>query len=405
MIISLRDISYNDLKEKLSDDDKILLWSCDTCIKFCGIGGYDNMTLLENMLTADGYNIIGKNLISIGCMYSLAEQHKNNPEKKELFDEATTIISLTCEDGYETVDSVFEGKKVIRITKTLGVGNFSMDRGPILTAPFESTGLAPNSNGYSFPEISEKLSLYPTFFDRSEASSDKPEAFINININGKSVKARKNSTIMQACEENGFKLPHLCSKSNLTSDANCRLCLVKVAGEKDLVPACASSVSDGMEITSSDDELEHARKIIIELAMASREHNCLSCSKGNPCIAGSCELQSLVRDYNIHESRFDQNKEKLAVDNTSPVLSYDPNKCVLCGRCVRACSEIAGQHNLGFANRGTDTIVVAGANKDLNQSSCVTCLACVFACPTGAISEKIIHFEGDNWEDSLVMQS
>lgn len=405
MIISLRDLDYKQLKSKMKKEDKIVLWSCNTCIKFCGIGGYDNMVLLEKMLTADGYNVIGKELISIACMYSLAQQHKEDKNKKELFDKATTIICLTCEDGYETAASVFSDKNVIKVVKTLGVGNFTMDRGPILTAPFESTGLKQNDLGYTFPEIAEKLNLYPTFFDRNDAAPDKADDLINVNINGNDYKVNKDITIMQACEQSDINIPHLCNESDLTPDANCRICLVKVEGERDLAPACATPVKDGMKIVTEDDELTHNRKILIELAMSAHEHNCLTCHKGNPCVAGSCELQGLVREFDIEKSRFEPNEEKLPIDNSSPVLSYNPNKCTLCGRCVRACKEIACQNNLGFINRGSQTMVAAGANKDFDQSACVTCLACVFACPTGAITEKIAHYQGDDWDEKLIFQS
>ncbi|MBV1820149.1 hypothetical protein ACIR03_09125 [Clostridium cochlearium] len=153
MIISLRSLSYEELKSKLSKDDKIVLWTCNTCIKFCGIGGFDKLVTLEKLLKSDGYNVIGKELVSIACMYSLAEQHKNDPKKREMFNEATTIITLTCEDGYINTCNVFKDKKVIGIAKTLGIGNFSMDRGPILTHPFESTGLEQTNEGYTFPEV------------------------------------------------------------------------------------------------------------------------------------------------------------------------------------------------------------------------------------------------------------
>ncbi len=405
MIISLRNISYDELKSKLNAEDKIVLWSCNTCIKFCGVGGYDNMVLLENMLTADGYQVIGKELISIGCMYSLTQQHKDDPNKKDLFDQATTIICLTCEDGFETAASVFQDKKVIKIVKTIGVGNFTMERGPVLTAPFESTGLKQNDFGYSFPEAAEKLHLYPAFFDRNEAAPEQTDHLITVNINGTDYKVKNGITVMQACEQYGIQIPHLCHESDLTPDANCRLCLIKIEGEKDLSPACATPVKENMKIVTEDAELAHNREILIELAMAENEHNCLTCHKGNPCIMGSCELQKLVRDFDISGTRFEQNKEKLAIDLTSPVLSYDPNKCILCGRCVRACNEIACQNNLGFVNRGSQTVVAAGANKNFDQSACVTCFACVFACPTGALTEKVIHYQGDDFDETLMYQS
>lgn len=404
MIISLRSLSYDELKSKLTKEDKIVLWSCNTCIKFCGIGGYDKLVALENILKADGYNVIGKELISIGCMYSLAEQHKNDPAKAEMFDEATAIITLTCEDGYINAANVFKDKKVIGISKTLGIGNFSMDRGPILTHPFESTGLERSSQGYSFPEIATKLSLYPTFFDAEAKIEENTDELVNVTINNKQYKAKEGETLLKFCEDNGIPIPHLCYEEDLSSAGACRLCLVKVKGARGLVPSCCAKITAGMEVVTEDDELNHCRKVILELLLSRGEHNCLYCSKGNPCIAGSCELQGLIRKFGIEETPFEIEKPK-KVDKSSPMLKYDPNKCILCGRCVRACEEIAGQNNLGFINRGSATVVAAGTNKLFNQSACVTCLACVFACPTGAITEKITHYKGEDWEETEVRQS
>lgn len=405
MMISLRTMSYEELKNALSKDDKIILWSCNTCIKFCGLGGFDRMKQLEGMLNSDGYNVIGKELISIACMYNLAEQHRADEKKKAMFDEATAIITLACEDGNEVVKKVFEDKKVIGFTKTIGVGNFSMARGPVLTHPFEYTGLKQNENGYDYGELAAKCNLYPTFFDSEyEAKEDKTE-YVNIKVNGKDCKAKKDQVLLKACEENGFKIPHLCYEEDLSSVGACRLCVLKVKGARGLVPACCTKVTEGMEITTEDDELNHYRQIILELLLAGSDHNCLYCSKGNPCIAGSCELEGLIRKFGIEKSRFEDSKNPMEVDDSSPILSYDPNKCVLCGRCVRACEEIAGQNNLGFVNRGARTVVAAGTNKLLNQSACITCMACVFACPTGAMTEKIEHYVGEDWRPIKVRQS
>ncbi|NME94555.1 4Fe-4S binding protein [Clostridium cochlearium] len=404
MIISLRSLSYEELKSKLSKDDKIVLWTCNTCIKFCGIGGFDKLVTLEKLLKSDRYNVIGKELVSIACMYSLAEQHKNDPKKRDMFNEATTIITLTCEDGYINTCNVFKDKKVIGIAKTLGIGNFSMDRGPILTHPFESTGLEQTNEGYTFPEVASKLNLYPTFFDAEATAKENEEEFVEVTINNKKYKAKEGETLLKFCEDNGIFIPHLCYEEDLTSEGACRLCLVKVKGERGLVPSCCTKITKGMEVITEDDELNHYRKVILELLLSRGEHNCLYCSKGNPCIVGSCELQDLVRKFGIESTPYEIEEPK-KVDKSSPMLKYDPNKCILCGRCIRACEEIAAQNNLGFINRGSKTVVAAGANKEFDQSACVTCLACVFACPTGAITEKITHYSGDNWEETEIRQS
>lgn len=404
MIISLRSLSYEELKNKLTKEDKIVLWSCNTCIKFCGIGGFEKLETLEKLLKSDGYDVIGKDLVSIACMYSLAEQHKNDPKKQDLFNEATAIVTLTCEDGYLNVSNIFKDKKVIGISKTLGIGNFTMDRGPVLTHPFESTGLEQNDQGYSFPELASQLNLYPTFFDTEAVAKVNEDELVTVKINNKQYKAKEGELLLKFCEANGISIPHLCYEEDLTSEGACRLCLVRVKGVRELVPSCCVKITEGMDVITEDDELNHCRKVILELLLSRGEHNCLYCAKGNPCIAGSCELQGLIRKFGIEESRFDIEEPK-KVDQSSPMLEYDPNKCILCGRCVRACEEIAGQNNLGFINRGSQTVVAAGTNKEFDQSACVTCLACVFACPTGAITEKITHYSGENWDETKIRQS
>lgn len=404
MIVSLRNITYDELKAQLSKDDKIVLWSCDTCIKFCGLGGYDRMVQLQKMLEADGYNVIGKELISIGCMLSLVEQHKGDPSKKDMFDAATVIITHTCEDANANVKAVFPDKKVIGFTKTVGIGNFTMDRGPVLTHPFENTGFEPNDKGYDYGEISQKLNLYPGFFDDNVEAAGNEGKMVTITVNGRQINAKKGTLLLDACEQNGIQVPHLCHKPGLTPEGACRMCLVKVRGSRGLVTSCTTEVAEGMEVVTEDDELNHYRKRILELMLAAHEHDCLYCSKGNPSIAGSCELQTLVRKFGIRGAYFKVEEEKLPIDFTSPILKYDPNKCILCGRCIRACDEIAEQHNLSFVNRGSKTVVAAGANRDFADSACVTCMACAFACPTGALTDKIVHYVGEDWEPVVVNQ-
>lgn len=401
MIISLRNLSYSDLKQKLSTEDKIVLYSCNACVRACGIGGLEMLNRLEAALKTDGFNVVGIDLISIGCTESLVEKRKIDVAKTSMYDEATVIIPLICEDGFEVIDELYHDKKVICIAKTIGIGDFTPNGETVLTTPFEDTGLEPKSEGYRLNEVAEKLNLCGGFFD-DDVDKNEPE-WVNLTINGESIKAIKNQNLMTVCRENGIDVPHLCCHDDLDKYGSCRMCLVKIDGFRDLPASCCVEVTDGMNIVTSDEELEHCRKVILELAISSGAHNCLTCTKGLPTPFATCELQALVRKYGITESRFEQNTVRKQEDDSSAVIYHDPNKCILCGRCVRACEEIAGLSNLGFVNRGEKTMVVAGLNKELDQSACVTCMACTSVCPTGALTEKVVHFSGENWDSVRVL--
>ena len=402
MIISLRNLTYSDLKKELTRENRIVLYSCNACVKACGIGGMEMMRRLEKALKSDGYNVIGKDLISMGCSTNLIEKRKLEIEKKEIYEEADVIIPLICEDGYEGIIETFSDKKVISTAKTLGIGAFTADRGTVLTTPFESTGLEAKAEGYTLSEVIEKLDLPSGFFDDEDNKDIQPE-YINITINGESIKACKNQNLMAVCKENSIHIPHLCHHDDLDSYGACRMCVVRIEGFKGLSAACCVKVTDGMNIVTSDEKLESYRKILLELAISSGDHDCLTCSKGVPTPFASCELQALVRQYGITESRYEKDNEIKTEDNSSPVIYHDPGKCILCGRCVRACEEIAGLCNLGFVKRGEKTTVVAGLNKEIKQSACVSCMACTDACPTGALCEKVVQFTGENWEPVRVL--
>lgn len=402
MIISLRDLSYSDLKKKLTPEDRIVLYSCNSCVVACGIGGYNKMDELEKALSDDGYQVIGKDLISIGCTHDLVQKRRVDETKKRMYEQATVIIPLVCEDGFELVEEVFNDKKNIRTAKTVGVGNFSPGRGVLLTTPFESTGLDRNAEGYGINEVAVKLGLYPDFFEENEKSNDSSN-LISITIDGKKVIAHRNQNLLELCEENGIDIPHLCYHADLSDYGACRLCLVKIEGMRELAASCCVKVEDGMNIITRDAELEKYRKTILELIIASGNHNCLTCTKGVPTAFSSCELQAIVRKYDIEESRFKTLYDKKEDDDSSPVIYLDLNKCILCGRCVRACEELAGLSNLGFINRGEKTIVAAGLNLKMNQSQCAECMACAHVCPTGALNEKIVYFSGDDWKPVRIM--
>ncbi len=391
MIISLRSLSYDDLKKQLSKDDKIVIWSCDTCIRFMGLGGFKNMKILEKMLTHDGYNVLKKELISVSCVPELIDDRLVNQEKKKIFDQATVIIVIACEEGWECVEEKFKDKKIIKTFKTVGVGNISEKRGTLLTNPYDDIPLEPKAEGISLKDVAQQLGLYDTFFD-ADIGKVPQDNLVEITINGKKYQSKQGENLLVACEEHGFKIPHLCFKECLKSVGACRLCLVKVEGMRGLVPSCTTTVSEGMKIITDDNELYKYRRMILELILAAHEHNCLFCPSNT-----KCELQDLIHQFGIDTIRYKLNKQLLPLDISSDAFILDPNRCLLCGRCIRTCEEVAGIHNFGFANRGARTIVSAGLNQKLSDTDCVTCLACVYACPTGALYEKMYHYVGEDW--------
>lgn len=398
MIISVRSLSYDDLTSGLSKQDRIALWSCDSCIKSCGLGGSEKMSHLRKILEEDGYHVTATELISVSCHPDLIKERRLNADKRDALEDATAFVVLACEDGYRCVKSEFDDKTVIGTAETVGAGGMTK-KGALLTTPFASTGLPNKAEGYTLQEVAERLDLYATFFEPER--KPQPGERVEITVDGRKCTAEAGENLLDACEKNGFKIPHLCYRKGLSAPGACRLCLVKIEGARGLVPACRETVSEGMEVITDDEELRYLRRANLEFLLSAHEHNCLLC--GETRIArGTCELQALVRAFGIEKISYPVNKEALPIDDSHPVIVKDPNKCVLCGRCVRACSELAGKHNLGFGQRGKETVVAAGLNQPWEESACAGCLACVLACPTGALTEKLLHFEGKDWKPKKI---
>jgi formate dehydrogenase alpha subunit len=216
---------------------------------------------------------------------------------------------------------------------------------------------------------------------------------VEIVVDGKKIMAKENANLMEECNENGFAIPNLCYMKSLLPTGACRMCLVKIAGRRGLLASCCLTVEKGLEIITSDDEIKEFRRMTLELLLSSQEHNCLVCVKD-----AHCQLRALIKEYNIETSRFGRKIEVRPIDESSDIIIKDPNRCINCGRCIRACDEVAGKHNLTFAKRGKKMEVVTGLNKLWVDSDCATCMACVYACPTGAITEKMLYFDGQEWQ-------
>ena len=204
-----------------------------------------------------------------------------------------------------------------------------------------------------------------------------------IEVNNKTIIARRGETILEALERNGIKVPTLCHMQGLYPTGSCRMCVVEVEGKPNLITACSYPVEEWMKIKTHSPRVVNARKTNVELLLSNHPDDCLYCERN-----GNCELQRFAEELNVRERRFIGKKNKYKTDPSGSSIVRDPAKCILCGRCVRTCDEIIGPATLGYIRRGNKTIIGPVFNKELNLSSCITCGQCIMACPTGALHEK-----------------
>lgn len=205
-----------------------------------------------------------------------------------------------------------------------------------------------------------------------------------LRIDGRDLSARGEQTILEVARENGVFIPSLCYLEGLTAVGACRLCLVEVKGSSRLLPACVTTVEEGMEVSTRSERLDRYRRTILELLFTERNHICSVCVSN-----GHCELQALAEKLNLLHVRFPYRYPSLPVDASHPRFVADHNRCILCARCVRVCDEIEGAHTWDLAGRGIEARVITDLNQPWGASeSCTGCGKCVHVCPTGALSEK-----------------
>jgi len=212
---------------------------------------------------------------------------------------------------------------------------------------------------------------------------------ITLTINGKQVKGKEGDTVLEICQANNIDVPTLCHLDGLSDIGACRMCVVEIDKERRPVPACTYPARDGLVIQTHTEKLEKYRRQILELIFTEHNHFCMFCER-----SGDCELQKLAYKYQIDHVRYPYAFPSLSVDSLSDYLVIDHNRCILCGRCVRACGEVAASHTLSFTKRGWKTLVAADLEQPLGESSCLLCGACVQACPTGAIFSKLSLYKG-----------
>jgi formate dehydrogenase major subunit len=223
------------------------------------------------------------------------------------------------------------------------------------------------------------------------------EAEVTLTIDGVEVTVPEGTSVMRAASMIERKIPKLCATDSVEPWGSCRMCLVEIEGVKGTPASCTTPVRAGMQVTTQNARLEKLRRGVMELYISDHPLDCLTCPTN-----GDCELQDMAGTVGLREVRYGMDNEnhfdaghKVPVDTSNPYFQYDPSKCIVCSRCVRACEEVQGTFALTIEGRGFDSRVSAGAKEDdFFSSDCVSCGACVQACPTATLVEKSVVEHG-----------
>jgi bidirectional [NiFe] hydrogenase diaphorase subunit len=214
---------------------------------------------------------------------------------------------------------------------------------------------------------------------------------VSLTIDGKQITAREGEKVLWAARDNGIYIPNLCTIRDAFTPSACRLCFVEVEGYSRPVTSCTETVREGMVVNTRGEKALRLARTGLELILSNHPVDCAHCLKNR-----ACDLQKIAAHLGIKLNtrqlrKFDR---KLAVDSSSPLFTYDPNKCVLCGKCVWVCRERLGIGVLGFARRGFDRVVTTFADEPIGNSRCDGCGECVKVCPSGALVFKKAPING-----------
>ena len=218
------------------------------------------------------------------------------------------------------------------------------------------------------------------------------EQEVTLEIDGNQVTVPKGTSLMRAAVDAGIQVPKLCATDSLEPFGSCRLCLVEIDGRKGYPASCTTPAEAGMKVRTQTPKLQELRKGVMELYISDHPLDCLTCSAN-----GNCELQDMAGVTGLRNVRYGfdgANHLKSVKDESNPYFTYDPSKCIVCNRCVRACEETQGTFALTISGRGFESRVSAGQNESFMESECVSCGACVEACPTATLQEKSVIWMG-----------
>jgi len=203
---------------------------------------------------------------------------------------------------------------------------------------------------------------------------------VTVTIDGTQVSSREGMTILELAQENGVDIPTLCHIPELPPTGACRVCVVEVEGSRTLVGSCHTPITQEMVIYTHSPKVLETRKVIVELLLASHCGSCFMCEKANVC-----EMRKVAVDLEVGLPRFQVRKRYYPIEDINPYIQRDLSKCILCRRCVRACSEIAKQNVFNIAYRGFDSKIVVDSDQPLDKDVCRYCGICIPLCPTGAL--------------------
>jgi NADP-reducing hydrogenase subunit HndD len=209
------------------------------------------------------------------------------------------------------------------------------------------------------------------------------EELITLTIDDQEVKVKKGTTILQAAKQAGIDIPTLCFLKDINEVGDCRMCIVEVEGRRGFATSCIQTVEEGMVVHTHTPNVLEARHVILDLIISNHAKDCLTCTR-----SGNCELQDLATKFNVLQVEFEGERAEHKIDDLSPSIVRDFNKCILCRRCVAACKNVQKIGAIDCINRGFESCISTVGDHSLNDVNCTNCGQCIEACPTGALHEK-----------------
>jgi predicted molibdopterin-dependent oxidoreductase YjgC len=216
---------------------------------------------------------------------------------------------------------------------------------------------------------------------------------VNLTIDGHKIQADAGKTILQVAQEAGIHIPILCHHPALPPEGACRICLVEIERQRSLQPSCTFPATEGLVVHTHSEKVVEARKFVLEMLLTDHPFDCMTCNA-----TGNCLLQDLVYEYGVHTEPYPGLHHNFPIDLSNPFIAVDRNKCILCRRCVRACSYINGVDAISVVYRGFNARIAFGADTPMQESPCEFCGSCAEVCPTAALYPKMSMGKGRPWQ-------